>query len=82
MLNYDIRKVGHEWKFLKEGSHSPLKSFDRKKDAIDYCRDYFEKHGVTCAFGRLMGLSFKKNAAMRYRSKAYTQGFSKAWMTL
>jgi hypothetical protein len=45
MLNYDIRKDDHKWQFLKEGSDSPIKTFETKRDAIKFCREYFTKHG-------------------------------------
>jgi hypothetical protein len=45
MLNYDIRKDDHKWQFLKEDSDGPIKTFETKRDAIKYSREYLTTHG-------------------------------------
>jgi hypothetical protein len=45
MLNYDIRKDDNKWQFHKEGSDSPIKTFETKRDAIKYSREYLTTHG-------------------------------------
>jgi hypothetical protein len=45
MDRYDIRKDEKQWQLMKEGSPGALKTFETKKAAVKYAREYLRKQG-------------------------------------
>ncbi len=45
MSTYDVRKTEEQWRFAQEGDANPIASFDTKKEALEYARDYMKAHG-------------------------------------
>lgn len=60
MDKYDIRKVEKQWSITKEGDDHAIGTFDTKKDAVGFGRDYLRKNGGVLRIWKSDGTSLQE----------------------
>jgi hypothetical protein len=70
MSKYDIRKVEKQWSFIKEGDDHALRTFETKKAAVGYSREYLREHGGVLRIWKSDGTSLQEERS--YEREAHS----------
>jgi hypothetical protein len=74
MDKYDIRKVEKQWSFLKEGDDNALRTFETKKEAVGYGRDYLRQKGGTLRIWKSDGTSLQEERTYERETRSFYSG--------
>ena len=74
MDKYDIRKEDKQWMLMKEGSAPALKTFDTKKEAVKYSREYLTLHGGVLRIWKSDGVSLQEERTYETEAGSFYSG--------
>ena len=71
---YDVRKEDKQWMFRKEDSASAIKTFETKKQAVQFSREYLKNHGGTLRIWKSDGTSLQEERTYEVEGRSFYSG--------